>query len=277
MCRRVLQVLVLGLLSAAAGCRNNDLIEAELRSRENQVHELQDELHRTEAYNLALERELHDVRQNPSLKPSPELASITYTVQQIVLGRQTGGYTSGHGPGDDALQVVLEPRDPDGNDIKAPGALHVAAMEISPEGLKTPLSAWDVPPEQLRRTWRSGLFSTGYYVILPWKTWPSRSKLRVVAQFTLADGRAFEADRDVTIHLPPEDHHKAAPVPPPDDVPGPPLLGPELPAPRKIETGPAFLPARGQAVDIESASRWQSGKMGSMDGAVEILRPLPAR
>ena len=230
--RPVLLLVGLGVFAAAAGCQNCDLVEAELRSRNSQVHELQEELHRAEAYNTALQRELQDLRQNPSLKLSPELAAQTYTVQQVVLGRQTGGYMNGNGPGDDALQVVLQPRDPDGHDIKAPGALHVTALQVSPEGLKTPLSSWDLTPDQLRRTWRSGLFSTGYYVILPWKAWPSSSKLRVVAQFSLADGRAFEVDRDVTIHLATEAPHKP-PLTPPDEGPGPHLPGPELPLPRR--------------------------------------------
>src|SRR5439155_24466275 len=55
----------------------------------------------------------------------------------------------------------------------------------------------------LRKTWRSGLLSSGYQVVLPWKAWPSSEKLRVTARFTLVDGRSFEADKDVSIRLTP--------------------------------------------------------------------------
>src|SRR5205823_5874787 len=96
-------------------------------------------------------------------------------------------------PGDEALLVVVEPRDEQDQRIKAPGAVHVEALEVNSEGLKSPLSSWDVLPEQLRRAWREGLFGTGYYVILPWKVWPTCPQLRVVVRFTLSDGRAFEA------------------------------------------------------------------------------------
>src|SRR5256885_3879302 len=40
----------------------------------------------------------------------------------------------------------------DGQAIKAPGHLRVTALEISPEGLKAPLSTWEIPPQELRRS-----------------------------------------------------------------------------------------------------------------------------
>ncbi|MBV9124898.1 MAG: hypothetical protein JO112_16210 [Planctomycetes bacterium] len=58
-------VMLLGLgLAAAGGCRNCDLVEAELRSRESQVRELQDQVYRAESHNNALEHELRDLRQH---------------------------------------------------------------------------------------------------------------------------------------------------------------------------------------------------------------------
>jgi hypothetical protein len=120
----------------------------------------------------------------------------------------------------------VEPRDCDGHVIKVPGALHVAVLEISSQGLKSPLSTWDIAPPQLRCTWKSGLFGTGYNVVLPWKVWPSTDKLRVVAQFILTDGRVFEAEKDVKVHLPPEPLRKPVPdgvLPEPKKLDGPPL------------------------------------------------------
>src|SRR5207302_8908304 len=136
----------------------------------------------------------------------------------------TGGVDEDGCPGDEALEVVVEPRDADGHTIKAPGSVHVEALEISPEGLKVPLSSWDLTPEQVRHTWRSGLLSTGYFIVLPWKNWPSSEKLRVVAQFTLADGRLFEADKDITVRLSPLTRRKTAPLLNPVD--GPPTIDP---------------------------------------------------
>ncbi len=152
-----------------------------------------------------------------------EAPSEPYPVRSIVLGRQTGGRVSETLPGDDALRVQFEPRDPEGSAIKAPGTLIVEAHEITTEGLKRPISTWQIPPQELRNKWQSGLFTTGYSVTLPWKVWPTTEKMRVIARFQLIDGRVFEADKDVSIRILPENVRKTLPPPaPPIDASPPP-------------------------------------------------------
>lgn len=188
------------LLTLAAGCRNCDLVEAELRTRQRELLDLHAEFLRVEAENHALHRELRGLRTaNPSLTPTVEEASQTTPVRQIVLNRQTGGYDDDGCPGDEALMVAVEPRDADGHALKAPGMLYVEAVEINRAGLKSVLSTWELSEAELRRTWRSSLLSNGYHVKLPWKNWPTADRLRVVARLTLPDGRAFEADREVRV------------------------------------------------------------------------------
>jgi hypothetical protein len=276
-----LLAVAFGLL--AAGCHSSDLVEAELRTRENDVREMKAEIGRLEAQNEALVRELHAVRQGaPATAVTPELASQTYTLRQIVLGRGTGGYDDDDCPGDEALQVVLEPRDSDGHTIKAPGSLHVEALEINPEGIKTPVSAWDLSPDQLRRTWRSGLLSTGYFIVLPWKNWPNSEKIRVVARFTLSDGRVFEADKDITIRLIPVMRRKPLPAAEQGDLRTPPPAGKGevLPVPRKVEST-SLLPARNwwQQPPNDSAavqtSLWRPKPEYSVLESVKLLRPTP--
>jgi hypothetical protein len=261
---RGLRLMILGwMFLSASGCRRADLVEAELRTRERELRETRDELNRSEFYNHALQSELGDLRKNGqpgctiSQTPlTPERASQIYTLKEIVLGRQTGGYDDDNIPGDEALRVVLEPRDPDGQAIKAPGQLTVTALQISPEGLKIPLTTWQVSPEQLRRTWRNGLLSTGYYVVLPWKIWPTSSRLRVIAQFTLADGRVFEADKDVTIRLLPNLRGITPPHMPPADTPFHNAGEPELAAPPPREVIPQEV-RRTPSPSIEPATIWK--------------------
>src|SRR5438046_2209270 len=119
------------------GCKSCDLVEAELRTRENAMYDMRAEMSQLEAQNEALLRELQAVRQSPSGRITPEQASQLYTLKQITLGRGTGGYDNDDLPGDEALQVVIEPRDGDGHTIKVPGSVHVDAFEISQEGIKT--------------------------------------------------------------------------------------------------------------------------------------------
>lgn len=234
-------------LCLLAGCRNCEQVESELRRREMEVHELRDELDNVQAFNDALHRELAILRQEGKL-PAPakpqagagaapavesakpaiiETISVPNTIKEIVLNRQTGGLDTDRRTGDDALQVVVEPRDQDGHALKVPGTMLVAVQEILPEGLKRPLSTWEVSDEQLRRSWKTGLFGSGFYVTLPWKCPPSTEKLRVTVQFTLADSRLFEADKDVTVRLLPESQRQPVIPPPPAHE--------ELPLPRRAE------------------------------------------
>ncbi|HXG12171.1 MAG TPA: hypothetical protein VNK04_20620 [Gemmataceae bacterium] len=258
--------LVLGPLCfvlGAAGCRGScDLVEAELRSRDRELREVREELHRMQLYNDGLQRELRALKRNCSSKLPPEEATLIFSLKSISLGRQTGGYDADDCPGDEALQVVLEPRDLDNHPIKVPGTLEVQALEISAEGLKRPLSSWQLTPDQLRRTWRSGLLSSGYFVVLPWKAWPATEKLRVVARFTLADGRAFEADRDVTVRLPPASRRPPLPAIP-EPLPEPPPIE-QAPPPRQID--PPKAPAE-KTADAQPA--------GLLRNAVQVLPPRP--
>jgi hypothetical protein len=121
--------------------------------------------------------------------------------------------------------AVVVPRDDDGSAVKVPARLVVFAAEVSPEGLKTPIGKWEVSPEQLRKTWRSGALSSGYFVPLQWDRLPRTSRVRVSVRLVTLDGREFEADKDVTVRpLPGAGAGQGGtPIPPPDL--------PELPPP----------------------------------------------
>src|SRR5947207_1372633 len=95
--------LFIGLLALlAAGCKNNDLVEAQLRARDNDLRELREELERIEGYNCALQREVGALRTDPTgEKVPPEVAGQTFTLKSIELGRLTGGLNDDNEPGDE--------------------------------------------------------------------------------------------------------------------------------------------------------------------------------
>lgn len=281
---RCLMVCCLGVLLvfAACGCRSCDCVESELRARENDVRELRAELDRCGVYNQTLQQEVQALRGQlgvPLHGPPP----AAYPVQVLTLGRQTGGRSNDIVPGDDALQVQVEPRDPDGQVIKAPGQLLVLAQEITREGIKRPLSSWMIPPEAVRKSWVNGLLTTGYLLNLPWKIWPTNEKLRVTAQFQLPDGRVFEADRDVTVRLVPINQRPAvvpntnpnsasepAPAPPAKGDSGPMLLpAPRLIDPAKPDTPPPPAEVPGPFLGASRSTQEPP--------AAEILRPVPLK
>jgi len=258
-----------------AGCKNKDLLEAQLRTRDNDLRVLREELERMEGYNCALQGEVSALRGGPQVdRVSPEFAGQTYTLKSIQLGRLTGGLNDDNDPGDEALQVLVEPKDYDGHTIKAPGGLVISVFETTPEGIKKPLSTWQIPASRLHAKWRSGLFSTGYYFVFPWKVYPTYDRIRIVAQLTLSDGRVFEADKDASIKLVPEQYRKKG-VPqsdpleaPPDPADEPPLpLGP----PRKD------VPPFPEVVGPEIIGRNNESSTSSLTQAVHILKPVPNR
>jgi hypothetical protein len=262
--------LGLSLLSTVSGCRSCDRVESELRARENDVRELREELDRCSVYNQSLQQEVHALRGQLGI-PVDGSPPAAYPVQTLMLGRQTGGRSNDLCPGDDTLQVQVEPRDPDGHVIKAPGQLLILVQEITPEGTKRPLSSWIIPPEQLRKSWVNGLLTTGYLLNLPWKNWPTTEKLRVTAQFQLADGRVFEADRDITIRLTPLHQRPAAASPTPSPPAAPPAKesGPMLlPAPRLIDPPKSSTPSPDPAPEP---------LLSSQSPVAEILRPMPLK
>jgi hypothetical protein len=275
LCRTIsLFLLPAALCFILSGCRHGrDLVEAELRTKDRDLHCIRDELYRSESFNESLRRELCALRGISPSHLTPEGASQTYGVTTVTLGRGTGGYDADGAPGDEALQVVLEPKDPDGHTIKAPGTVEVQALEITKEGLKTPISAWNVSPDQLRRSWKSGLLSTGYSLVLPWQMWPSSEKIRVVVRFKLEDGRLFEADKDVTVRVAPEHKRRMPPadgIMPPEPIPPPKEF--EAPQPRKLQRS---IPGDGWSdmpLSQASAESWHTSAAAPASAA-ELLRP----
>ncbi|MDY3556589.1 hypothetical protein R5W24_005756 [Gemmata sp. JC717] len=210
-----------------AGCRstNNryDLIEAELRTRERELADTRAALEQSR--NLLRAYETAQRPEPPPGTPVNGRGGPFYPVKQIDIARGTGGIDEDGAPGDEGLMVVIVPRDEDGSAIKVPARVLVAAWEISPAGLKSPIGSWEISAEKLRGTWKSGLISTGYFVAVPWQTLPSSDRVRVAVRLTTADGRAFEADRDITVRVtvPPRGPGGAV-LPYPQPAPGGPAV-----------------------------------------------------
>ena len=243
---RWFRALLIGtaLLASLAGCRTCDQVERALRAREIELRETKEELERQQAINRGLQGELEALHGSP-LPPGIESDKPggVYPVRSLLLGRQTGGVEDGTGCGDQALQVIVQPIDADNSAIKVPGSLMVQAIEVNSQGNKRLLSTWEVNPDQLSRTWRDGLLLKGYALTFPWKIWPSTEKLRVVVQMRLNDGRVFDADRDVTIHLPPPSQRHTLPPDP----------QPVLP---KEETLPLPRPAEGPSLETSAKPKF---------------------
>ncbi len=179
-----------------------DLLEAELRTREREILEL-----RSENTHLRGLTDLYTrsgagpvVSSGPAVPGGGVLTSgEPNIVRGVALATGTGGRDDDGLPGDELLQVVIAPKDADGTAVKVPGRAVVSAVEFSPEGQDVPIGRWDVSAEQLRRAWKGGLLGSGYFLPLQWDLPPTSSKVRVTVQFTTTDGKPFKSDRDVTV------------------------------------------------------------------------------
>jgi hypothetical protein len=231
-------------LCLLAGCRGAtkadvraDALEAELRTRTRELE--QSRLERDQLRGLAetYARQVQPGR--PPFAPTYGFAQHeggqpTLPLRDISLANGTGGVDDDGQPGDESLMVVVVPKDDDGTAVKLPGRLTVSVSEINKQGLKTPIGRWEIPSDALRKTWRSGLLASGYFVPLKWDTAPGSDRIRVGVQFVTLDGKPFEADKDVGVKpLPGVGPHGSPLVIPPPGVPDrpPPAGAEELPPP----------------------------------------------
>jgi hypothetical protein len=203
----VLVVAVAGSLTGG-GCKQiqniggkndkQELLEAELRTREREILELRSE-------NQQL-KQLTDIYSRGHaggvVVTGPVVTSgstETAIVKTLTLATGTGGRDDDGLPGDELLQVVISPKDADGTAVKVPGHATVSAFDVLPEGQKVPIGRWDVTNEQLRKAWKGGLLGSGYFLPLAWDLPPTSGKVRVAVVFTTTDGKSYEADRDVQV------------------------------------------------------------------------------
>jgi hypothetical protein len=284
-CRGAFLLFCLPLALLSAGCRNrSDLVEAELRQKDMLYLDALDKQRAAEARIAAQQQEIDALRKG--VKITPEQAVMTYGLKRIVLGRGTGGYDHDNIPGDELLQVVVEPKDTDEHTIKSPGKLQIYALEITPQGLKVPLCMWDIPPEQLRSSWKQGLLSTGYTLTLPWKVLPVVENVRILVRLTTPDQRVYEADKDVKVRLVPgaaQKRPEMMPDVPPNLYPTPPPEGiPFIVPTGRVTTTTSLSPAPPRPITdwqpVTSsglpAPPWQPSAAPAQD-VITIGRPQP--
>lgn len=218
--------LVPALLLPSCRSGGKDKLESTIRQRDQRIIQLQEDIDKLAGYNLALQTEVRIMRGQP-LPSSCDPFTPLYPVRSVVVGRSTTPIDDDRLPGDEGVQVVLEPRDADGKLQRAPACASVTIVEVDGQGLKSPIGTWDYSAEQMRASWKQGLLTSGFVLNCLWQAPPKSDRVKILASFTMEDGRRFEAEKELAIK-PPVDRSGAMP-------------GPATLLPRKARSRPACL------------------------------------
>ncbi|MBY0231733.1 MAG: hypothetical protein K2W96_20800 [Gemmataceae bacterium] len=268
----------LALALSSAGCRSCAVVESQLAAREKDVRTLKDRVEKLEFMNHALSAELSATKGLPGPDGVMRAPTEPYPVRSLVLGDRTSARPSDALPGDDALEVQIQPLDTERQPLKAPGSARIVALEVNENGNKRVLSMWDVPAEELRNSWQAGLFTTGYVLTFKFKEFPSTEKLRIAVAFRMQDGRVLEADKDIAVRVVPLDKRPRL-VPGPFVAPPlPPLPGTEkeLPPPTPVPVPPAKeLPKPKEAPPPMEPAPEGPTLTGGKKPAATLLKPVP--
>lgn len=249
---------LVGTAIALGGCAsrgNVDLLEAELRRQEDQLHSLQVELGQTHNALLTAQRETQLLQQQ--FASSPETRTVLLPEQIATLAKAdalrintmfSGGLDRDGQPGDDEVAILLTPHDADGSLVKLTGDIEFELLDLSAGQSQRSLGQYAFTQAQMQQRWHAGL-TEGYLFRLPMKRRPQTKEIVVAARMQAVDGRVFAANDKLAVtpgdsapgNTPSSAARRMVPVPPPE------LVSPPLPAPGNSRAAvpsapPATLP-----------------------------------
>lgn len=190
---------------ATPGCATRgdvELVEAQLRDR-------QDELARTQAKLARAEREVEIARRdadqlrgqlvsNGEEVVLPEQADTLYRATGIRFNTWLTAALDADGrPGDDVVTAVLTPHDVDGHPVKLPGNLEVTLSNHA-DGRAIPIRTWRFTAAESRELWQSDLLGGGFRLSLPVDA-ATAEQVVLLARLRSADGRTFETEHRVDL------------------------------------------------------------------------------
>jgi len=125
-------------------------------------------------------------------------------VTHIVLNRQlTGGGDFDGAPGDEGVQVVVEPRNAAGSYVPLSGPVSVVVLDPAKQGQQARVARWDFDADETAGLMRKTLLGRGMCFELPWpNNPPEHSSLRLYVRYVTVDGRKLHAERDIAVDLP---------------------------------------------------------------------------
>ncbi len=103
-------------------------------------------------------------------------------------------------PGDDGIQILLQPLDDRGDILTAAAPVTVVVLDPQLTGLSARIARWDLHPDEVRSYFVQRGGTSGYLLDLPWPAEPPvHGELLVFARYTAADGRKLEAQAELNV------------------------------------------------------------------------------
>ena len=134
-------------------------------------------------------------------RPLPSEFQAASAVAGLTINQQlTGGYDNDQQPGDDGVMVCIEPRSAQGEVVELRGPLSIVLLDPALEGDAARVARWDLAENEATAHFHRTPQGTGIQLELPWPTGtPAHRQLKLFVRSTLADGRKFDASKDIEI------------------------------------------------------------------------------
>ena len=203
-------LLLIGLACAGCGARRTtDLLEAKLRQQEDRIASLNRDLETARAQAESAQRESGILQAKAAGQRDetllPEQAEVLFSVQAIRFSSLlTGALDRDGNPGDDVLNVVLQPVDADGELLKVPGSLKLELLDLSRDSGRQTIADWSWTVDESRTLWSRGAFGSGFVTQVPLPARVTSTELLLHARLTTIDGRQFDTSRTIRIEPPSE-------------------------------------------------------------------------
>jgi hypothetical protein len=139
-------------------------------------------------------------------RPVPAEMQAAGAVAALTFNQQlTGGYDNDQRPGDDGVMVLVEPRSAQGEIVELHGPLSIVLLDPALQGDAARIARWDLAEDEAAAHFRRSPQGAGIQLELPWPTGaPAHRQLKLFARSTLADGRKFDASKDIEVISPGE-------------------------------------------------------------------------
>ncbi len=185
------RLLVLCLLCGCGANRHTELLESRLREHEERLHQLSQQLERSENELAISRKEANDLRTQlagtgrPVLQP--EQANVLYRLSGLKIDQLQSAILPASQSDQRLLNVVITPMDQYGEALKIPGNLELKLLHENAE-----LARFDIGAAELAENWSTGWVTSGYVIQLPIEaSLLTSSHVNVVATLKSLDGREF--------------------------------------------------------------------------------------